>query len=77
MKRVESDDALILRIYEVEGRPRTRGELAFSFPPERCSICNLLEMDERPLKLQGCRVAFTARSHEIITVKVQLNRSFQ
>jgi alpha-mannosidase len=72
IKKAETGKALIARIYEIQGKPRNVARLRTSLPVESCSICNLLETDERVLEAKNHRVEFTVKGNEIITIK--LNR---
>jgi alpha-mannosidase len=72
IKKAESGKALIARIYEIQGKPRNATRLRTSLPVESCSICNLLETNERVLQTKNHRVEFMVKGHEIITLKLNL-----
>jgi len=71
IKKAEQDEGLVLRIYETKGKPNMQGELRFFLPFKNCSICNLLEQEEKPLKIENQGVKFRAKGHEIITLKLK------
>jgi len=72
IKKAESGNSLIARIYEIQGKPRNTARLRTSLPVESCSICNLLETDERVLQTRNHGVEFMVKGHEIVTLKLKL-----
>jgi alpha-mannosidase len=72
IKKAESRKALVARIYEIQGKPRNVARLRTSLPVENCSVCNLLETDERVLEAKNHRVEFMVKGHEIVTLKLNL-----
>ena len=74
VKKAEQDDALIVRIYESEGKPRTLAQLRLSLPVKSCLVCNLLEEEERHLPVKDQTVEFTVKAHEIITLKLKIEK---
>ena len=72
VKKAESGKALIARIYEIQGKPRNAARLRTSLPVGSCSICNLLETDERVLRMRKYKVEFMIKGHEIVTLKLKL-----
>lgn len=69
IKKAESDDAIILRLYEA-GRTRGRVVLSFANPVKRAFSCNLLEERDEALRVKDNRVSLRVKPFEIKTVKV-------
>ena len=72
VKKAEQDDALVVRIYETEGKPTTIAQLRTSLSVKSSSLCNLLELEEKPLETQEHKVEFSVKAHEIVTLKLKI-----
>jgi len=72
IKKAEEDKALIVRIYETEGKPTTIARLMTSLSVKSHSLCNLLEVKEKPIKVEHHKIEFTVKGHEIITLKLNI-----
>ncbi len=72
IKKAEQGNALIARIYETEGNPTTTARLKTSLPINSVFLCNLLEIDEKPVKVEDHKIEFMVKSHEIITLKLNM-----
>jgi alpha-mannosidase len=74
LKLAEHDDSVILRLYEPHG---ARGEftLRFGRSIERVERVNLLEEAEGPVEVQGGAVSLGVRPFEVVTLRVQWERT--
>lgn len=72
VKQHEDSDALILRVYEAHGR---RGETTLTFgpKPKKVAICDMMEEQDKSLKLEGHAVALHFTPYEIKTLKVKFS----
>jgi alpha-mannosidase len=69
MKRSEDGQDLIVRLVERHGSS-ARTELVFDRPVRRAWSCNLMEENESELPVNGTRVPFRCRPHEIMTLRL-------
>ena len=72
VKKAEQDDALVVRIYETEGKPTTIAQLRTFLSVKISSLCSLLEVEEKPLGTQEHKVEFSVKAHEIVTLKLNI-----
>jgi len=70
IKKAEKGNALIARIYEIDGKPVTMAQLRTFLPIKSASLCNLLEVEEKSLKVEGQKIEFMVKGHEIVTLKL-------
>jgi len=75
IKKAESDDALVIRLYNISDKPVT-GKLALCSPIEKAMVTNLLEepLEEIPVVED---LVFPVKGHQIVTLKLWLSDSFQ
>ena len=69
VKKAESEDATIVRLYEA-GKRRSNVGVRFSRPVKKVAICNLMEERDQTLTITEDSVAFEMRPFEIKTLKV-------
>jgi alpha-mannosidase len=69
VKRSEDGESLIIRLVE-RHNAATTAELIFPRPIKSAWSCNLMEKKEEQLAVEGCRVKFTAKPYEIVTLRV-------
>jgi len=74
IKKTEKGNALVVRIYETEGKPTTIAQIRTSLPIKTCSLCNLLEAEEKSVKVEDHKIEFMVKGHEIITLKLNTKR---
>jgi len=72
IKKAEQGNALIVRIYETEGKPTTIAHLRTSLSIKSCFLCNLLEVEEKSVKVEDHKIEFMVKGHEIVTVKLNI-----
>jgi len=72
VKKAEQDEALVARIYETEGKSRTIVRIRTSLSVKSCSLCNLLEVEEKPVKVEDHKIEFAVKGHEILTLKLNI-----
>lgn len=70
VKKCETDDALILRLYESKGKT-TDAALNFHVPVKSAKMVNLMEEEQCELGVSADRVALRFKPFEIISIKVQ------
>ena len=71
LKRVERDDALILRFYNVTGE-KVLGKVGFFKPLSKAVLCNLYEEEIDDLKLSfPNELSLEVNAHQIITIKMK------
>ena len=75
IKKAESDDALVIRLYNISDQPVT-GKLALCSAIEKAMVTNLLEepLEEIPV---AENLVFPVKGHQIVTLKLWLSDSFQ
>lgn len=69
VKKAESGDGIIIRVYECHNR-RDKVTLTFSRSPKAVTECNLLEEDHGRMDLDGNRISFQIRPYEIKTFRI-------
>jgi alpha-mannosidase len=69
VKRSEDGKDLVIRLVE-RHNAATNAELVFPRPIKSAWSCNLMEKREQKLAVDGCRVKFTAKPYEIVTLRV-------
>ena len=71
IKKAESDDALVIRLYNISDQPVT-GKLALCSPIEKAMVTNLLEepLEEIPVSEN---LVFPVKGHQIVTLKLWLS----
>jgi len=71
IKKAESDDALVIRFYNISDQPVT-GKLALCSPIDKAMVTNLLE---EPLEeiLGSENLVFPVKGHQIVTLKLWLS----
>lgn len=72
LKKAEGDDEIILRFYETKGE-QTTAEIEFFNKISRCIITDLLEKEERELKLEQNKLRMEVKPFEIITLKLAIH----
>jgi alpha-mannosidase len=71
MKRADQGGGLIVRLWELSGRPTTAHlRLDHSIPAAKAEACNLVEEPCGPLELQDGRVAVPIRGSGLATVRI-------
>ena len=72
IKKAEDSDEIIVRLYEAYGQ---RGDvtLTFGIPPKEVAECNLMEVDDTHLDVNGNAVSFYIKPYEIRTFKVKFD----
>jgi alpha-mannosidase len=70
VKRAESGDAWIVRLYEAKGYRNPRVTLTFGQPVRKVSLCNLIEEEEGDLPFDGHQVTVALTPFEVKTVKI-------
>jgi alpha-mannosidase len=69
MKKAETDDAVILRVYDVEGRD-TEASVDIFCPVARAERTNLIEEEGLPLKPRNGRLVLPVGHHAVETLKL-------
>lgn len=69
VKKAEDADALILRVYEAYGQ-RGQAAITFAHAPRKAAECDMMEENDRPLKVRGHEIPLAFTPHEIKTIKV-------
>jgi alpha-mannosidase len=69
VKRSEDGKDLVIRLVE-RHNAATQAELVFPRPIKSAWSCDLMEKKEQKLAVEGCRVKFTAKPYEIVTLRV-------
>jgi alpha-mannosidase len=69
MKKAEIDDAVILRVYEIEGKD-TEAAVELFVPAKTAARTNIIEEDGEPLKARKGRLALPVGHHAVETVKL-------
>jgi alpha-mannosidase len=70
IKKCADDDAIIVRFYEIEGRPAEL-ELQTAFPMSRAEAVNIIEEEPKPLPLAEKALKLRLGHHAIETVKLR------
>jgi alpha-mannosidase len=78
IKKAENSEAIIIRLYESEGKRISTWLEAEMFKPQspsaispvKATLVNLLEEYEKPLQIKNCRIELTALPYEIISIKL-------
>ena len=69
VKQHEDSDALIVRLYEAYGQ-RGTVKLTFGRKPKAVTECDLMEENDRPVKLKGATVSLHMTPYDIRSLKV-------
>ena len=69
VKEAEDSSATIVRLYD-SSNTKSRATLTFAHPFGKCSLCNLLEEEERELPIKDGKVTVDVGAFEIITLKL-------
>jgi alpha-mannosidase len=69
MKKAEIDDAVILRVYEIEGKD-TEAAVELFVPAKTAARTNIIEEDGEPLKARKGRLDLSVGHHAVETVKL-------
>ncbi|MCD6287812.1 MAG: alpha-mannosidase, partial [Candidatus Hydrogenedentes bacterium] len=69
VKHAEEEDATIVRVYEA-GKSRGATTIRFDLPVKRVTECNLIERQDRSLKVKNNSITFKIKPFEIKTFKV-------
>lgn len=70
VKKAEDSDALIVRLFETCGQRGDAG-VTFARKPKSVAHCDMMEENDRPLKVRGHTVPLYFRPYEIKTLKVR------
>jgi len=70
VKKCADDDAVVVRLYEIEGRPAEL-ELQTTFPMGRAEAVNIIEQNPRPIPFDGKVLKTQLGHHAIETVKLR------
>jgi alpha-mannosidase len=65
-----TDQALILRFYELNGQSMTQQFKVQDFKPQRVSVINFLEQEQQELEITKGAVTLEMRGFEIVTLKL-------
>lgn len=71
IKGAEDGDGLIVRVYESQGS-RGKAAIDFGFALKAAAECNLMEVYETDLPVDGSRLNFTIKPYEIKTFRIHL-----
>ncbi len=74
VKQAEDSQDLIVRFYECWNR-RTRAQLTFAVPFAAAYECNMLEREETPVRVDGCKVTVELRPYEIKTLRISAKQT--
>jgi len=69
VKLAEDSQALVLTIYETQGRD-AKGVLRFAQKPEKAVFSDFLEQDGVPIPINGKEIHLTVKANSVVTVKV-------
>lgn len=73
VKKSESGDALIFRLYDAYNEHRENVEITFGFDASHAYLCSMMEEDLQELSLCERSVHLTVKPFEIVTLKVYPN----
>ena len=71
VKKAEDGNDLVIRMYESHGG-RCPVHLTSWLPVKKAAFCNLIEMEEQPVKWENGGVTFNIKPFEIVTLKLTL-----
>ena len=69
VKAAQDGNGIIVRVYEAETR-RTDVEMEFELDYSRVVECNLMEVDENEIPVEGKKFSFTMKPHEVKTFRL-------
>ena len=71
MKRAESGESLVLRLWEISGQPTTAHLRLPHIPVKKATLCNLVEVPQEELEVRQSTVTIPVRGSGLATVAVE------